>query len=344
MRKVWDRQGRGFSLAEILVGTAVFAMVVVGAYYFLNHALKSTKVAEMDQMVKREAEAVMRALMKDVAQLIEPPMIDESDPDQYSYTLPTLLRNEEEVLVVYTAAREEKGTLEITRNFKGTMSRVGMNIDEFSLSYDPDSFRIDVAVSAVGVPVGFKEIRVHRLTQCSYLKQEVLASRQRYWVSHNRTDAFESSGEITLKKGLENIADQFESNIDQIIAEGKESYKKAVGDLQKSFNELQKKSIPDLNKGLNKFYKGIRAGIFDSVKRKARGYAKTLGKKAAQTLNINELKALKNQAEQKARETKKDLNDLANAIEGKIKTIEAMGDLKTQLKKLKDKAKEKGWK
>ncbi len=339
-----NRKKRGFSLPEVLIGTVIFAMIVGTAYFFLSSSMKKTRIVECEQMLKNEAESVMRTVMKDVSSLIAPPILDEGNADNFSYTLPILLKDETVVNVEYRAVREEKGTLRITRTFRDDTGRVAENVEEFIITFDPASFKIDVSVTTVGVPAGATDVRTHRLAQSAFMKQEVLASRAKFWVSHNRDGALATEGGITLAQDLESIAERFEENIEQIIAEGEASYRRAVTDLQGSLNELKNQSIPDLNKGLNKFYKQFSNSIFKPAERKARRYARDLGNRAKQTLKIDELKAIKAEAERKAGQSKRELKDLANAIEGKIKTIEAMGDVQKQIDGLKDKAREKGWK
>lgn len=339
-----NRRKRGFSLPEVLIGTVIFAMIVGTAYFFLSSSMKKTRIVECEQMLKQEAESVMRTVMKDVSSLISPPIPDEGNPDDFSYTLPILLKDETAVGVVYRAQREEKGTLRVTRKFRDDTGRVAENVEDFTIVFDPATFKIDVSVTTVGVPAGSDDIRTHRLVQSAFMKQEVLASRAKFWVSHNRDDALATEGGITLAQDLEAIGDRFEDNIEQIIAEGEASFRQAVTDLQGSLNELKNQSIPDLNKGLNKFYKQFSNSIFKPAERKARRYAKEIGDRAKKTLKIDELKALKAEAERKAGQSKRALKDLGNAIDGKIKTIQAMGDLEKQIDSLKDKAKEKGWK
>lgn len=329
------RGSRGFTLAEIAVASLIFFMIVGVAYYFLNSYTRKMRKIECDDMLKMEAEALLETVMKDISSVID--FKPEADG---SYLMLIRLRDENIEEVHYSIEEQPNGTMVVSRAFMGTSKEVAGNIHEFGISYEEASFKIDVTVAAIGIPVGSTQVRTHRLTRAAYLRERLLASRQRYWVSHNRTEAWETSGGITLAQDLENMADQFSSNIEGIIAGGEASFRQAVNGLQQNIEEMKNTSIPGIDRGLKEVYRNIGWSVADLAGRGMRSVARRLGRQAAAAVGIDDLNGVIREARSYGGSK---LNDVVQAVEGKIKSLQAIEELESQLEGLRAAGREQGW-
>ena len=326
---------RGFTLAEIAVATVIFFMIVGVAYFFLNTYTTKMRKTECDDMLKMETESVMKAVMKDISSILD----FKKDADG-SYRLMICLRDESLEEVHYSLEEQENGTKVINRVFKGVSNKVAESIHEFDITYEEASYKIDVTVSTIGIPVGSEEVRTHKLTRTAYIRERLLASRQRFWVSHNRTDAWEASGEITLAQDLEDMADQFSANIEGIIAQGEASFRQAVNGLQQNIEELRSSSIPGIDRGLKEMYRNVRWSVADLAGRGMRSVAERLGRKAAAAVGIDDLNGVMQEVRSYGNNK---LNDVANAIDGKIKSLQAVDELEEQHEQLRNAGRGQGW-